>query len=120
MKEAAEKSYKEGVKHLSDGKPDKALPALEQASKLDPFSARNHFALGRALRETREAFRAMSEYEKAVELRPTHFAALCSLAELYLEKGFRRKAVEALERALTCAPDGRTREGIRSRLLRLL
>jgi DNA-binding response OmpR family regulator len=120
QKEAAEKSYKEGVKHLSDGKPDKALPALEQATKLDAFSARNHFALGRALRETREAFRAMSEYEKAVELRPSHFAALCSLAELYLEKGFRRKAVEALERALICAPDGRTREGIRSRLLRLL
>jgi DNA-binding response OmpR family regulator len=120
QKESAERSYKEGVKHLSDGKPDKALPALDEAIKLDPFSARNHFALGRALRETRDAFRAMSEYEKAVELRPTHFAALCSLAELYLEKGFRRKAMEALERALICAPDGRTREGIRSRLLRLL
>jgi DNA-binding response OmpR family regulator len=120
QKEAAEKHYKEGVKHLSDGKPDKALSSLEQATKLDPFSARNHFALGRALRETRDAFRAMSEYEKAVELRPTHFAALCSLAELYLEKGFRRKAVEALERALICAPDGRTRDGIRTRLLRLL
>jgi DNA-binding response OmpR family regulator len=120
QKEAAERSYKEGVKHLSDGNPDKARPALEQAAKLDPFSARNHFALGRALREAREAFRAMSEYEKAVDLRPSHFAALCSLAELYLEKGFRRKAVEALERALTCAPDGRTREGIRTRLLRLL
>jgi DNA-binding response OmpR family regulator len=120
QKEAAEKSYKEGVKHLSDGNPVKALAPLEKATKLDPFSARNHFALGRALRETREAFRAMSEYERAVELRPTHFAALCSLAELYLEKGFRRKAVEALERALICAPDGRTREGIRTRLLRLL
>jgi DNA-binding response OmpR family regulator len=120
QKEAAERSYKEGVKHLSDGKPDKARSPLEQAVKLDPFSARNHFALGRALRESRDAFRAMSEYEKAVELRPSHFAALCSLAELYLEKGFRRKAVEALERALTCAPDGRTRDGIRTRLLRLL
>jgi DNA-binding response OmpR family regulator len=120
QKEAAERSYKEGVKHLSEGNPDRARTALEQAAKLDPFSARNHFALGRALRESREAFRAMSEYEKAVELRPNHFAALCSLAELYLEKGFRRKAVEALERALTCAPDGRTREGIRTRLLRLL
>ena len=120
QKDAAERSYKEGVKYLSEGNPEKARPALEQATKLDPFSARNHFALGRALREGREAFRAMSEYEKAVELRPSHFAALCSLAELYLEKGFRRKAVEALERALTCAPDGRTREGIRTRLLRLL
>jgi DNA-binding response OmpR family regulator len=120
QKEAAERSYKEGVDHLSHGRPAKARGALEQAAKTEPFSARNHFALGRALRETGEAFRAMSEYEKAVELRPTHFAALCSLAELYLEKGVRRKAVEALERALNCAPDGRTRDGIRTRLLRLL
>ena len=120
QKEAAERAYKEGVEHLSHGRPGKARGSLEQAAKTDPFSARNHFALGRALRETGEAFRAMSAYEKAVELRPTHFAALCSLAELYLEKGFRRKAVEALERALICAPDGRTREGIRTRLLRLL
>ena len=120
QKEAAERAYKEGVEDLSHGRPEEARGALELAAKTDPFSARNHFALGRALRETGEAFRAMSEYEKAVELRPTHFAALCSLAELYLEKGFRRKAVEALERALRCAPDGRTREGIRTRLLRLL
>jgi len=120
QKEAAERSYKEGVEHLSHGRPREARGPLEKAAKADPFSARNHFALGRALRETGEAFHAMSEYEKAVELRPTHFAALCSLAELYLEKGFRRKAVEALERALICAPDGRTREGIRTRLLRLL
>jgi DNA-binding response OmpR family regulator len=120
QKEAAEHAYKEGVEHLSHGRPGQARGSLEQAAKADPFSARNQFALGRALRETGEAFRAMSAYEKAVELRPTHFAALCSLAELYLEKGFRRKAVEALERALNCAPDGRTREGIRTRLLRLL
>ena len=120
QKEAAERAYKEGVDHLSHGRPAQARGLLEQAAKSDPFSARNQFALGRALRETGEAFRAMSAYEKAVELRPTHFAALCSLAELYLEKGFRRKAVEALERALICAPDGRTREGIRTRLLRLL
>ena len=120
QKEAAERAYKEGVDHLSHGRPAQARGSLEQAAKADPFSARNQFALGRALRETGEAFRAMSAYEKAVELRPTHFAALCSLAELYLEKGFRRKAVEALERALICAPDGRTREGIRTRLLRLL
>ena len=120
QKEAAERAYKEGVEDLSHGRPEEARGALELAAKTDPFSARNHFALGRAPRETGEAFRAMSEYEKAVELRPTHFAALCSLAELYLEKGFRRKAVEALERALRCAPDGRTREGIRTRLLRLL
>ena len=120
QKEAAERSYQEGLKHLGEGRTEEAVSSLEQATRTDPFSARNHFALGRALRDHGEAFRAMSEYEKAVELRPTHFAALCSLAELYSEKGFRRKSVEALERALLSAPDGKTREGIRTRLLRLL
>ncbi|HMC33761.1 MAG TPA: response regulator, partial [Myxococcales bacterium] len=119
-KESADRSYQEGLKHLGAGRNEDAIASLEQAIRADPFSARNHFALGRALRDHGEAFRAMSEYEKAVELRPTHFAALCSLAELYSEKGFRRKAVEALERALHSAPDGTTREGIRTRLLRLL
>ena len=55
-----------------------------------------------------------------MELRPKHFAALANLADLYLEKGLRRKAVETLERAVLAAPDGKTREAVRTRLVRLL
>jgi DNA-binding response OmpR family regulator len=118
--EESERAYQEGLRLLGEGNAAAARTALEEAAQADPFSARNHFALGRALRDLGDAFRAMSAYEKAVELRPTHFAALCSLAEIYVEKGFRRKAVETLERALQAAPDGSTRENIRTRLLRLL
>jgi len=57
QKEAAERAYKEGVEDLSHGRPEEARGALELAAKTDPFSARNHFALGRALRETGAARR---------------------------------------------------------------
>jgi DNA-binding response OmpR family regulator len=119
-REAAEQSYHEGLQLLEEGKAPQARAALERTVKSNPFSARGHFALARALRDVGEAFRAMSAYERAVELRPHHFAALSSLSDLYLEKGFRRKAIETLERAIAAAPDGKTRETFRGRLLRLL
>ncbi len=47
----------------------------------------------------------MTALEHAAELRPNHLAALRTLSALYEEKGFRRKAAEALERALATAPE---------------
>ncbi|MFL5292559.1 MAG: response regulator [Myxococcales bacterium] len=120
QRDAADRSYQEGLRLVEAGKPEEARAALEQSVKADPFSARGYFALAQALKQIGEPFRAISSYEKAVELRPKHFAALTNLAELYLEKGFRRKAVETLERAVLAAPDGKTREAVRARLVRLL
>jgi tetratricopeptide (TPR) repeat protein len=61
----------------------------------------------------------MTALEHAAELRPNHLAALRTLSAIYEEKGFRRKATEALERALAAAPET-AREGLKSELLRLL
>jgi len=116
----AEKLYNEGMGHLEAKRPAEARAALEQAVKEDPFSPRVHFALGRAMHEQGDAFHAITEYERAVELRPNLFQALRALAGLYEQKGFRRKAAEALERALHAAPDVHTREQIRQRLIKLL
>ena len=120
QRDAADRSYQEGLRLVEAGKPHEARAALEQSVKADPFSARGHFALAQALRQIGDPFRAISSYERAVELRPKHFAALTNLADLYLEKGFRRKAMETLERAVLAAPDGKTREAVRTRLVRLL
>jgi tetratricopeptide (TPR) repeat protein len=97
-----------------------ARAVLERAVKDDPFSPRAHFALARTLHEQGELFPAITGYERAVELRPNLFAALRALAGLYEQKGFRRKAVEALERAIHAAPDNKVRDEMRKRLLRLL
>lgn len=116
----ASKHYQAGLALLQSGKTTEARAALELALKDDPFSARVQFALGKALQAQGDVFRAITAYEKAVELRPLLFPALRALAGLYLDKGFRRKAAETLERALQAAPDPATRETIKTQLLRLL
>jgi DNA-binding response OmpR family regulator len=120
VSDKAEKLYAEGMDLLEARQPAEARAVLEKAIKEDPFSARAHFALGRAMHEQGDVFHAITAYERAVELRPNLFQALRALAGLYEQKGFRRKAVEALERALHAAPDVQTREQIRQRLIKLL
>jgi tetratricopeptide (TPR) repeat protein len=88
--------------------------------KEDPFSPRAHFALARAMHDQGDLFHAITAYERAIELRPNLFQALRALAGLYEQKGFRRKAAEALERAVHSALDPKTKEEMRKRLLQLL
>lgn len=116
----SERLYKEGMQLLESGKPAEARALLERAIKDDAFSPRLQFALARVLASQGDHYRAITAYERSVELRPTLFPALKNLAQLYLEKGFRRKAAETLERALQAAPDPQTREQLRTSLLRLL
>jgi DNA-binding response OmpR family regulator len=109
-----------GKELLLAGRLDAAASALQEAIAADPYSAEAHHQLAKTLRAQGEHFRAMTSFERAVELRGDFFAALRSLAALYAEKGFRRKAVETLERALVAAPDPVVREAVRSDLLDLL
>ena len=102
------------------GRAEEAHEALAAAVEADPYSPDAHFHLGRALRASGDQFRAMTELERAAELRPSNLAALRALAVLYEETGFRRKATEVLERALRASPDDATREAVRGELLRLL
>ncbi|HYG66176.1 MAG TPA: tetratricopeptide repeat protein, partial [Anaeromyxobacteraceae bacterium] len=105
---------------LLAGRAPEALPILEEAVSTEPYSAEAQYQLARAFRATGDHFRAMTAFEHAVELRPAHLSALRALAALYEEKGFRRKATETLERALSVATDDPTRGAIREDLLALL
>jgi DNA-binding response OmpR family regulator len=117
---SGEAMLKRGRELLLAGRIEAAVAALQESIAADPFSAEAHHQLAKALRAQGEDFRAMTEFEKAVDLRAEFFPALRSLAALYAEKGFRRKAVETLERAMTVAPDGLARDAVRSDLLELL
>lgn len=97
-----------------------ATELLGEAVRADPYAAEAQFLLGRALRAKGEAFAAMTALERAAELRPAHLATLRTLSALYEEKGFRRKAAGALERAMAAVPDPAAHEALRKDLLRLL
>jgi len=117
---SAEPQLKKGKELLLAGQIDGAIAAFEEAIRIDPFSADAHHHLAKALKAKGDHFRAMTSFERAVELRQGFFPALRSLAALYTEKGFRRKAAETLERALAAAPDSATRDAIKTDLLKLL
>jgi len=115
-----EKLYQEGVDLLEKKNVAEARAVLEKAVKEDPFNPRAHFALARAMHDQADLFHAITAYERAVELRPNLFQALRALASLYEQKGFRRKAAEALERAVHAAPDPKTKEDMRKKLLQFV
>ena len=117
---SAQPQFRKGRELLLAGEIDAAVAAFEEALRVDPFSAEVHYQLAKALRARGDAFRAMTAFERAVELRQGFFQALRSLAALYTEKGFRRKATETLERALAAAPEGAARAAIKADLVRLL
>ncbi len=117
---SAEKPLRRGKELLLAGQLEAAAAAFEEAIRIDPFSADAHYQFARSLRARGDDFRAMTAFERAVELRGNFFVALRNLAALYTDKGFRRKASETLERALAAAPDEATREAIKKDLLRFL
>jgi len=96
-----------------------AQKELEAAIQADPWSAEAHALLARTQKARGDAFAAMTSYERAAELKPDHLPLLKSLAALYLEKGFRRKASEILERAVGAAQDDASRSALRQRIAEL-
>lgn len=116
----AETYFKSAVAAYRDGDYESARTQLEQAVKLEPFSARINYALGQVLHRSKQEFEAMYYYEKAVELEPTMHAAARNLALLYENQGFQRKAMEMWERALFSAPNEETGQSIKQHLVNLL
>jgi DNA-binding response OmpR family regulator len=117
---AADPHLLRGRELLTANQLPEAQAAFEAALAADPYSAEAHAQLARTLRARGDAYSAMTEFERAAELRPGYLPALRALAALYEEKGFRRKATETLERALSAATDDPTRAAIRQDLMALL
>jgi DNA-binding response OmpR family regulator len=117
---AAEPHLTRGKELLTASRLPEAQASFEAAVQADPYSAEAHAQLARTLRARGDAYSAMTEFERAAELRPGYLPALRALAALYEEKGFRRKSTETLERALAGARDDATRAAIKADLMALL
>ncbi len=87
---------------------------------VDPLSFQLHYHRGLLCGRREDVFDAIHELETAVDLQPRNFSALKNLAVMYQRAGFKHKAIEMWERALSAAPDAKTRQGIKDHLMGLL
>ena len=108
------------VEAYQRGDIDTAIAHLQEGIAIDPLCFKLHYHLGLLFGRRDELLAAIETLETAVDLHPRNFSALKNLAVLYQRAGFKRKAVEMWERALSCAVDGETREGIKEHLISLL
>jgi tetratricopeptide (TPR) repeat protein len=109
-----------GKELLAAGRIGEAVADLSEAARASARSGEAQFQLGRALRASGDLFGAMTALERASQTSPRHLAALRALASVYEETGFRRKAAQMLERALSVAGDDAARAAIRDELVRIL
>jgi len=92
---------------------------LEEAVDASPFSAELHQRLGLLHDRLDEPYRAIAEFERAIELDPS-YEMLLTLARLYEKTGFSNKAFESWERCLRCCTDDQEADNIRSHMDKLL
>lgn len=99
---------------------DGAIEKLREGIAIDPLAFQLHYHLGLLYGRRDNVFDAIHELERAVDLQPRNFSALKNLAVLYQKVGFKHKATEIWERALSTAPDDETRQSIKEHLMNLL
>jgi DNA-binding response OmpR family regulator len=116
----AEQALDEGVRAYKAGRIEEAVEHLKRGIGIDPLAYRLHFHLGLLYGKLGKVYEAISELETAVEINAHHFPAVKNLAILYQKAGFRNKAAEMWERALSLAPDEPTKKSIKQHILNLL
>jgi len=102
------------------GRLDDAVEHLRRGIGIDPLAYRLHFHLGLLYGKKNQVYEAISELETAIEINSRHFPAVKNLAILYQKAGFRNRAAEMWQRALSLAPDEATRQSIKQHLVELL
>jgi DNA-binding response OmpR family regulator len=111
---------KASIDAYARGEVELAVAELKKGLAIDPLAFRLHYHLGLLYGKQENVFEGIEALEMAAELRPRDFSTLKNLAVLYQRTGFRLKATEMWERALSSAPDDATRASIKAHLMSLL
>jgi tetratricopeptide (TPR) repeat protein len=117
---AAEAELTQGMFAFETGDLELAIGHLMAGVAIDPLAFELQYHLGLLHGRRDDLFSAIEALETAVSLSPRHFAALKNLAVVYQRAGFRHKALEVWQRALTNAPDDETRANIKEHMVTLL
>lgn len=96
---------------IEDGRFPAAIATLNQLIEMEPEFAEAYHQRGTALQLARDVGGALSSYEQAVVLEPSHFAAWCGVGRTQAELGRLGEAVMAYRRAMYLHP---TLPGVRT------
>ena len=94
-----------GLAFLQLGKPQEALPLLEQAEELQPLQAEIQHNLANACYELHSYERAQQHFATALKLQPDHPRALKGLANTLQQFGRHDQALRVYDRAIERSPD---------------
>jgi len=95
----------EAWRAIDEGRPDAALPLLEQAAELAPDQAAIYVGLGRALNNLRRLTAARAAFEDAVRLDPNSASAWNGLGHVCRGLGDMDTAGEAFRCAVSLEPE---------------
>ncbi len=117
---AAEVELGSGMAAFEAGDLELAISHMRAGVGIDPLAFELQYHLGLLHGRREDLFSAIESLEIAIGLQPRHFSALKNLAVVYQRAGFRHKALEAWQRAMTYAPDDDTRSTIKDHMVTLL
>jgi DNA-binding response OmpR family regulator len=116
----AEAHWSAGMKAFEGGALPEAITALEAGLAVEPRAFELLYHLGLLYGRRDDLFSALRVLEQAVAVQPRNFAVIKNLAVVYQRAGMVQSAIDAWQRARTCAPDEATAASIREHLLGLL
>lgn len=90
--------------NLQRGRSELAQSVLEQAGRIDDANAEIHYLKGRMQANDGHLGEAMTEFQRAVQLRPDYAEARVALGLQYLRGGNYPQAVSQFESAVTLTP----------------
>jgi predicted Zn-dependent protease len=104
------------IMDYEDGRYGTAKALLQKALRIEPDDAKSHYYLATIYRETGnnkgELDKAISEYERAIQIKPDYAEAYFGLGLAYYRKEMNEKAKEAFEKYLELNPNAEEREEI--------
>lgn len=113
------KLMKDGQAQAAKGRYAQAAGALAKAIKLQPRNADAHLAHAEVLLESQKDDAALKAAQTASRLRPSAAKAHLIIGTIYQVKGRKAEAIDAYDRFLKLAPNGRDSSEVRSILQRL-
>ncbi len=120
LSKESEKTVAACIEAYKSGDIDGAIALLKKGLQIDPLAHQLHYHLALLLGKKDLNYQAIRSLENALDLEPGYFPALKNLAVLYQKTGFKFKAIETWEKALTYCDEKDMQEKIKTHLMKLL